>query len=118
MKIIVLTLAFAVIALSAPADQSPIEKPTKRMLDISEKYNLMPAYVFHKEDDTKKGEYWVFIGKTPKYKFKMLPVIVPKNSSDAMVELAIMEAEVCASFYDHLLEKEKTEQDKGQQQGI
>ncbi len=98
-------------------DEIKIQKPTKRMIEISQKYHIMPLLIIPASAEN-KGEWWEFLGKAPSYKFHVIPVLVKKNASDTDVESAITQAEFCASFYDHMIEKEKAQERPKDQQGI
>ena len=108
MKWISISLVSALLTCSGLADSTAkIEHPTKRMTAISEKYHIEPIYTFH--DSDKNADFWVFLGRSDKRLFHALPVVVPANATNHDVEISIMSAENCASFYELLIQKQKEE---------
>jgi hypothetical protein len=105
MKWISICLAIVCASRAFGDDPAKIEHPTKRMIAISQKYNIEPMYTIHDAD--RKLDLWVFLGRSAKHMFHALPVVVPANATNHDVEISIMSADNCAAFYDILIQKQK-----------
>jgi hypothetical protein len=100
MRSILLIIASAFI-LSPASFGSDIQyqQLTKRMKAIEEKFSLKMVLV----EKTQVGEMWIFMAKSDKGRFGILPITVPKKATDKEVEVAMQSAIECALFYESAL---------------